>query len=203
MPDAAAADRGAVLLALARRSLEGSFGSGGGEGPSFPALHRWLSEPVATFVTLFCGDQLRGCVGSILPERCLAEDVWENARAAAFRDLRFPPLEAPELAALRIEISELSPLEELGCRSADDLEAALRPGVDGVLLRWQAHRGVFLPQVWEHLPQADLFLAELKRKAGLAPDFWACDVRLWRFTVTRWREPAAAAASEMTVWNPS
>lgn len=183
---AVAVERGPALLGLARRSLEESFRPGG--GLTFPAAERWLAEPGATFVTLFRGDQLRGCVGSIHAERPLAEDVWENARAAAFRDLRFPPLEAGELALLRIEISELSPLEEVRCADAAALRAILRPGCDGLLLEWQQHRGVFLPQVWDHLPDAERFLSELHRKAGLPPAFWAPDLRLWRFTVIKWRE---------------
>lgn len=195
MLDGPAADRGPILLALARRSLIETFRPGGGAGPSFSAAHRWLAEPGATFVTLFTGEELRGCVGSILAQRPLAEDVWENARAAAFRDVRFPPLEAGELPALRIEISELSPLEDLRCETVPELLASLRPGVDGLLLQWGRHRGVFLPQVWEHLPQADRFLCELKRKAGLPPEFWAPDVELWRFTVTKWCERLLAGVA--------
>jgi hypothetical protein len=31
-------------------------------------------------------------------------------------------------------------------------------------------------------------MAYLKRKAGLSTDFWAEDVRLSRYTVSKWRE---------------
>lgn len=191
MPEVATAARGTALLGLARRSLEAALRSGPRlTGPSFPSSFAWLAEPGATFVTLFAGDELRGCVGSVLAERSLAEDVWENARAAAFRDGRFPPLAAGELVVVRIEVSELSPLEELTFRGVEEARAALRPGIDGALLQWGSHRGVFLPQVWEHLPRPERFLVELNRKAGLPPEFWASDLRLWRFTVAKWREPA-------------
>ena len=46
----------------------------------------------------------------------------------------------------------------------------------------------FLPQVWEQLPDPAEFMAHLKRKAGLPMDFWAKEVRLSRYTVSKWKE---------------
>jgi AMMECR1 domain-containing protein len=44
--------------------------------------------------------------------------------------------------------------------------------------------------VWETLPEPRNFLGELKRKAGLAADFWADDIRLYRYDVDVWTETA-------------
>jgi len=52
----------------------------------------------------------------------------------------------------------------------------------------RTYRSTFLPQVWDSLAQPRLFLAQLKRKAGLPEDFWAEDVKLSRYTVTKWSE---------------
>lgn len=183
--------RGEVLLRLARRSLEEALGCApGGEGLEL-AGGEWLRRPGATFVTLVLGGELRGCVGSVTVNRSVAEDVWENARAAAFRDIRFPPLTAAELRQVGIEVSLLSALVPLEVAGETAARAALRPGVDGVLLAYGPHRGIFLPQVWEQLTTPAAFLEGLKRKAGLPPDLWAPEVELWRFTVTKWREAAA------------
>ena len=65
---------------------------------------------------------------------------------------------------------------------------ALRPGEDGVILEWQGHRATYLPQVWEQLPDARSFLASLRRKAGLAADFWAPDVKLSRYRVRKFED---------------
>jgi AMMECR1 domain-containing protein len=78
--------------------------------------------------------------------------------------------------------------------------AALRPGVDGVIFEWREARATFLPQVWAQLPDPARFVAALKRKAGLAADFWAADVRLSRYRVRSFshhdsREPAGEATS--------
>ena len=72
--------------------------------------------------------------------------------------------------------------------SEADALAQLRPGIDGVVFSFGRHRSTFLPQVWEQLPTATEFMAQLKRKAGLAADFWDPTVRLQRYSVAKWQE---------------
>ena len=57
-----------------------------------------------------------------------------------------------------------------------------------MVLEFERYRSTFLPQVWEQLPTAPEFIAHLKHKAGLPPDFWAAGVRLQRYTVSKWKE---------------
>ena len=181
-------DRGRVLLALARGALQEALGLAAESAPRADAA--WLDEPAASFVTLKIDGDLRGCIGSLAPHRPLVEDVRGNAVAAAFHDPRFPRLGADELDRVRIEVSVLSPLEPMACSDEADLLRRLRPGVDGLVLEHEGHRGTFLPAVWRQLPRPDQFLAQLKRKAGLSPDFWAPDVRVSRYTVDCWAEPS-------------
>jgi AmmeMemoRadiSam system protein A len=177
-------DIGPRLLKLARNAIARQLGGPDKEEETPP----WLDEPGATFVTLTRRGQLRGCIGSLEAHRPLREDVTANARAAAFQDPRFPPLEKDELADIRVEVSLLSPLEPLAFRDKQDAIAQLRPGVDGVVLEHGHHRGTFLPQVWEQLPEPERFLAHLKVKAGLPPGFWASDIKLFRYAVSKWKE---------------
>ncbi len=114
--------------------------------------------------------------------------------AAAFHDPRFPPLTAPELDQTNIEVSVLSSAEPLVFGSEIEALAQLRPGIDGVVFEFGTRRSTFLPQVWEQLPEADLFLAHLKEKAGFSRNFWADGVRLSRYTVNKWKEPPKATA---------
>jgi hypothetical protein len=44
---------------------------------------------------------------------------------------------------------------------------------------------VFLPAVWEELPEPTSFLDHLQRKAGLAPGRWVHGMRAHRFTALR------------------
>ena len=175
---------GQVLLAIARAAISAEFGL----HQSVDESASWLHQPGAVFVTLTQDGRLRGCIGSLEAHQPLLADLRANARAAAFRDPRFRPLSAAELGRTLIEVSLLSGAEPLRFTSRSDAVAHLRPGVDGVILTWDGHRGTFLPQVWAQLPRPEDFLAHLLQKAGLAATFWSPDLRLWRYTVTKWKE---------------
>lgn len=138
----------------------------------------------ASFVTLKINNQLRGCIGSLEPERSLVEDVARNAEAAAFKDSRFAPLTLAEWDDLQIDISVLNPPEPMSFQSEQDLIRQLRPGVDGLVLRENFHRGTFLPSVWQQLPEPREFLRQLKRKAGLDPDYWSPAIQVQRYTTS-------------------
>lgn len=183
------ADLGATLLALARAAIADALGRPAGAARPTDWFAPRLAEKGASFVTLTEGGRLRGCIGSLTPRRALGDDVAANARAAAFDDPRFPPLSRAEFDRIRVEVSVLSPLEPLPGVSEADALAKIRPGVDGLVLEWGRHRGTFLPQVWDELPDPRDFLTHLKRKAGLPPDFWADDLRLSRYHVEKWSEP--------------
>jgi len=180
-------EKGATLLKLARSEIASKLG----HGVSFPAQAGWLAEPGASFVTLTRQGELRGCIGTLEAHRPLGLDVRENAVAAAFRDPRFMPLSRVEFDEIRVEVSVLSPSEILVVASEEHALATLRPNVDGVVFEYRHYRSTFLPQVWEQLPEPAEFMAHLKRKAGLPMDFWAEEVRLSRYTVSKWKESFA------------
>jgi AmmeMemoRadiSam system protein B/AmmeMemoRadiSam system protein A len=185
--DAGAKDEallGSALLSRARNAIAEAFDMPTTDEPGHPAL----GGPGATFVTLRHGGELRGCVGTLSAERSLADDVRLHALAAAFRDTRFEPLRVQEFVQLEIEVSLLEPAQPLAAGSEAEAHAALRPGVDGVLLEWRGRSATFLPQVWEQLPQPQEFLAALKHKAGLPADFWARDLRLSRYRVRKFSQ---------------
>jgi AmmeMemoRadiSam system protein A len=179
-------DAGPVLLAAARAAITTDLGLPAPPPPRWPG---WADTVLGTFVTLTQGGQLRGCIGTLVEHLPLREGVAVNAVRAARQDPRFPPLTAAELDRTRVEVSVLSPAEPLAVNSEDDALAALRPGVDGLILTAGGRQATFLPQVWEQLPDPRTFLTHLRRKAGLAPDYWGPDVRLSRYTVQAWEEP--------------
>jgi AmmeMemoRadiSam system protein A len=157
-----------LLLTLARQAIASRFA---GEKPALPDTPQ-LRQLAACFVTLKKNGGLRGCIGNLQAVDSLAAAVRRNALAAAFNDSRFSPLTAEELPGLEIEISLLTEAKKLDYADAADLCCRLRPGVDGVILRAGSRGATFLPQVWEQLPAADIFLSHLCLKAGLAADFW-------------------------------
>ena len=177
---------GNALLTIARNAIGAHFGLDTHPVAHFPNL----DKPAATFVTLTQDGQLRGCIGSLEAHRSLAQDTSENARAAAFRDPRFPPLRSSELERTRIEVSLLDTPEDLPCSDESEAIARLRPEVDGLILTCGNRRATFLPQVWESLHTPRLFLEHLKLKAGLPANFWSSQVKLSRYGVKKWKEPA-------------
>jgi AmmeMemoRadiSam system protein A len=179
------ADAGRVLLPLARAAIAAELGLASRPDSGEPS---WLLQHGACFITLMRESRLRGCIGTLRPHRPLAEDVRANALGAAFRDPRFPRLTAPEFSGVFLEISVLSGLEAIAFRNEAEALSQLRAGLDGIVFEYGHHTSTFLPQVWDDLREPASFLAHLKYKAGLPPDFWDNDVRLSRYTVYKWRE---------------
>ena len=181
-------DRGSILLAIARAEIAKKFGLPHALHDTVHENRPWLSEHGASFVTLTEHGELRGCIGTLEAHRPLLLDVKANALAAAFLDPRFPPLLQDELNHVSVEVSLLEPPRPMSFRTEQDAMAQLIPGEDGVILQFWHHRGTFLPQVWEQLPDPRRFLAHLKHKAGLPTDFWSPEVKLSRYRVEKWKE---------------
>lgn len=175
------------LLSLARRSIELGLEEGG--LAAYPQLlHPGPALRRSTFVTLRISGALRGCCGSIHPQRSLAEDLWRNAWASAFSDPRFLPLSVTEYPGLDVHISVLSELEPLGVANEDDLLRSLRPQSDGLLLQLDGSQVTFLPAVWEQVSDPVIFLRQLKLKAGWRADFWSPQIQVFRYTTESFGE---------------
>jgi len=160
---------GPELIELARRSILSGLDTG---QPGRVAAERGvpplLAAPGAAFVTLRRRDgTLRGCIGSAVATRPLIVDVTQHAFNAAFRDPRFPGLDWLELAGLSLSVSVLTPPEAMVFANEADLLAQLRAGVDGLIIKDLGLRSLFLPSVWEEVPDPRKFLELLKLKAGL------------------------------------
>ena len=179
-------DAGDVLLSAARTAIAQALGTTTSHAGTPPA---WALEPGASFVTLKKNGRLHGCIGSFAAHRPLLEDVRANAVAAATQDPRFPPMTPGELPAVAVEVSVLSAPRPLRVSSLGEACAALRPGVDGVIVETRArHRATLLPQMWQHLPDPAQFLGHLWLKAGLAPGVWHEGTTLQTYTVCVWHE---------------
>lgn len=163
-------EEGKLLLRIARETIRTRLFGGKVDMPH--DLPQSLKEKKGTFVTLTIEGRLRGCIGHILPTEPLVEGVVENAINAAFRDPRFPPLSKEEFERIRIEVSVLTTPKKLAYKDYKDLLKALRPNMDGVIIRKGINQATFLPQVWEQLPSKEEFLTHLCIKAGLSPEEW-------------------------------
>lgn len=181
-------NQGEILLPIARASIADELGQSYQAAETAADDKAWLQQQSACFVTLTQQGELRGCIGTLEAHRSLLDDVTSNAKAAAFHDTRFSPLASEEFDRTEIEISLLSPMHALNFSSEQEALAQLQPGIDGVVFEFGSYRSTFLPQVWEQLPATKEFMAHLKHKAGLNPDFWADEIKIYRYDVSKWKE---------------
>ncbi len=147
----------------------------------------------ASFVTLERDDDLLGCIGTIEPVRPLFEDVMQNAYRSAFADPRLPSVTTADYRAMVVKVSVLSPLEPVEAADRAALVAALRPGIDGLVIDDGTHRATFLPSVWARVPTADEFVDLLWRKAQLSTGRWRRGLRAWRYTTDEFADPGPRA----------
>ncbi len=159
-----------LLLILAKKSIESEFDKSINiDKENLLNNYEILNEQRATFVTLTLNGKLRGCIGSLIAHRNMFDDIFNNAKAAAFGDPRFEKLSFEEFKEVKIEISLLTIPKVLEYKDLDDLKNKLIKNKPGVILELDGKRATFLPQVWEQLSSADIFLSHLCQKAGLNP----------------------------------
>jgi len=164
-PDPLTAGERAELLRLARAAVGADLGLADTPDLGLPTAK--LLESSGAFVTLHLDGELRGCIGTFEADAApLYETVMRAARAAAFKDPRFPPLTAGEWRRVLFEISRLSPPQ----RSTPERVVA---GIHGVHVAQGASRALLLPQVaQDHGWGRERLLREACRKAGLHEDAW-------------------------------
>ena len=141
-----------------------------------------MLEYGASFVTLELNEQLRGCIGSIYPTKPLIVDLIDNARNAGFQDPRFIPLSIDELENIKISVSILSKIERIKFKDERDLLSKIYPY--GIIIAEGEKRAVYLPVVWEKLPDKEVFLNSLKEKAGLSPQYFSKTLEVYKFSAT-------------------
>ena len=170
------ANQGQTLLKLARITIAKELGAEINK-KEIELLEKKLDtkdfkQKSGTFVTLYKNNNLRGCIGSILPVESAKKSIKNNAINAGFNDPRFSSLTLDELNNINIEISILSKPENLEYIDGKDLLSKIRPNIDGLIIKKGVNSATFLPQVWEQLPLPQDFLSHLCLKANLNKNEW-------------------------------
>ncbi|QGU00815.1 putative ACR [Candidatus Syntrophocurvum alkaliphilum] len=133
-------------------------------------------ENKAVFVSLKKHQQLRGCIGTIVPiQDNLAEEIANNAIGAGINDPRFFPVEENELNDLVYSVDVLTDSEPCEKNQLD-------PKKYGVIVTQGNKRGLLLPDL-EGIDTVEQQLSIALEKAGIAPD---SDYKIERFEVKRY-----------------
>ena len=140
-----------------------------------------FDELGACFVTLEKFEQLRGCIGSIIAHQSLITDLIQHAKDAAFNDYRFNPVVEEELKDIKVSVSLLTEPKKIEFTDEEDLLDKIIPNIDGIIIKDGRYQAVYLPVVWEQLPDKKDFLNSLKMKAGLSPTHFSKTFEAYRF----------------------
>lgn len=140
-----------------------------------------FDEHGACFVTLEKNNNLRGCIGSIIAHRPLIEDIVNNSQNAAFGDFRFNPVSKEEVNDLQIAVSLLTDPKPMEFTNEENLLNKIKPFNDGIIIKDKNYQAVYLPSVWEQLPDKKEFLNSLKIKAGLSPEYFSKTFEVYKF----------------------
>lgn len=175
-------EEGKLAVRAARGAIESTIRGDRATELELPAK---FEEKGGVFVTIksFPAEELRGCIGYPEPLFSLREAIPDSAVSAATRDPRFPPLFEQELPNIVVEVSLLTPPEEMSYGKPEELLGKVRIGEDGLIVESGYARGLLLPQVpieWEW--DARTFLEHTCLKAGLPADAWKRpETKFYRF----------------------
>ncbi len=162
---------GEAAVKAARKIIEAKV-----KGDNYPNLRypdRFEKE-MGVFVTINrhpSGD-LRGCIGYPEPVFKLKEALRKAAESAT-DDPRFPSLSEEELDRVVIEVTLLTPPDEIDYKNTTELVEKVTCGIDGLIISKGPYKGLLLPQVpVENNWNEEEFLSHTCMKAGLPPNTW-------------------------------
>lgn len=130
---------------------------------------------MGAFVTLKRHGHLRACCGSLGTPFPLADALRQAAVRTATGDVRFPSISPTELPHLSVDVTLLFNFQGVPQRGADRVQA-VQVGRHGLQIRQGNQSGLLLPSVaTEHGLDAEGFLTQVCRKAGLPSTAWQAD----------------------------
>ena len=147
-----------------------------------------FDEPGACFVTIEKEGKLRGCIGSVVATQPLINDLVQHVKDAAFKDPRFRPMTADELKDIKISVSLLTDPKPIQFTNEQDLLDKITPNLDGVIIRDGNLQAVYLPSVWQQIPDKVEFMRSLKVKAGMQPDYFSRTFEAFRYEAIHIKE---------------
>jgi len=138
----------------------------------------FLTSRAGIFVSIYNGDDLRGCVGTYLPtEVNLAEEIIQNSVSAATNDYRFRPITKAELPNLSYSVYVLGEPKKI--KNLDELN----PKKYGILIKSETGKsGLLLPDL-EGINTTEEQLSAVCHKCGVNPS--KEKVTIFKFSATK------------------
>jgi len=125
----------------------------------------FLTRRAGVFVSIYSGEDLRGCIGTYLPtEVNIAKEIIGNAIAAATNDYRFSPITEKELPKLSYSVYVLEKPREI--KSLDELD----PKKYGILIKSETGKSSLLLPNLEGINTVEEQLSSVCHKCGVRLD---------------------------------
>jgi len=122
---------------------------------------------------------LRGCIGTYLPTReNIAQEIIQNAIAAATEDYRFGPIQEKELSSLSYTVYILSYPEPV--KNINELD----PKKYGIIVKTETKTGLLLPDL-DGVDTIEKQLSITCQKGGIDP--LGEKIFIYRFTVEKYQ----------------
>jgi AmmeMemoRadiSam system protein A len=166
------------LVRLAKQTVETYIREGKVFKPK--RLTSQMKEKAGVFVSIHKHGDLRGCIGTIEPQRSnVAEEIILNAISSATRDPRFlhTPITPDELEDLEYSVDVLTTPQPV--KSQKQLD----PKKYGVIVEAGWRKGLLLPDL-EGVDTVEEQIDICRQKAGIPP---TAPVKLYRFEVKRYK----------------
>lgn len=149
-----------------------------------------FSDKQGVFVTLSLYDKLRGCIGYPEPVYPLNRAITEAARAAAFKDPRFPPVTEEEFEDITIEVSVLTIPKLIEVENPNEYLDKIEIGKHGLIVKLAFNSGLLLPQVFTEYESTPREALEMTcQKADLPKNAWKdIETKIFTFSAQIFKE---------------
>jgi len=168
-----------AYVRLARETIENYIKYGNIISPPQDLPEEIINQKAGAFVSLKKYGNLRGCIGTYLPTReNIAQEIIQNAIAAATEDYRFGPIQEKELSSLSYTVYILSEPELV--RDIKELD----PQKYGIIVKTEIKTGLLLPDL-EGVDTIEQQLSITCQKGGIDP--LGEKIFIYRFTVEKYQ----------------
>lgn len=168
-------------IRLAKEAIRQFIKEGKTINPPADSPKEIISQRAGVFVSICNGEDLRGCIGTYLPnKKNIAEEIIANSIAAATEDYRFSPItlkELPDLSYLVYVLNEPQQIENI---------SELDPKKYGILIKSETGRsGLLLPDL-PGIDSAEAQLSTVAKKCGA--DLQKEKITIWKFRAKKYEK---------------
>ena len=159
-------DYGSALQKLIKQVLRGNY-----KMPEYSADSKHLFDKGNVFVAVKNLDEEQTVYfGDLFAKDAVARSLIDNLKRASLQYLKG-----------KYKVFLVTGATEKQYKKESELSENLIPGQDGIMIMSGYRQAVFLPCMWKIYPQVEEFVKHLKIKAGLNPDYWSEEIKIYHF----------------------